>query len=63
MDLIEAIKSRKSIRGYKPDPVRREVLEEILEVATRAPSGMNTQPWEFTVVAGDVLDGIRKATW
>jgi len=61
MDLIEAIKSRKSIRGYKPDPVRREVLEEILEVASRAPSSMNTQPWEFTVVTGDILDGLRKA--
>lgn len=61
MDLIEAIGSRKSIRGYKPDPVPKEVLKQILEIATRAPSSMNTQPWEFTVVAGDVLDGIRKA--
>lgn len=61
MDLIEAIKSRKSIRGYKAEPVPRKVIEEILEIASRAPSGMNTQPWEFTVVAGDVLDSIRKA--
>lgn len=61
MDLIEAIKSRKSIRGYKVEPVPRKVIEEILEIAIRAPSGMNTQPWEFTVVAGDVLDSIRKA--
>ena len=60
MDLIEAIKTRKSIRGYKPDPVPKEVLKEILEVATRAPSGMNTQPWEFTVVAGEVLDQIKQ---
>ena len=61
MDLIEAIKSRKSIRGYKPDPVPKEVLAEILEAAIRAPSGMNTQPWEFTVVAGDVIKKIRQA--
>jgi nitroreductase len=61
MDVIEAIKSRKSIRGYKPDPVPKKVIEEILEVASRAPSSMNTQPWEFTVVAGDILNGIRKA--
>jgi len=61
MDLIEAIKSRKSIRGYKSDPVPKEVLKDILEVASRSPSGMNTQPWEFTVVAGEELDRLRKA--
>jgi nitroreductase len=55
MDITEAIGSRKSIRGFKPDPVSREVLEKILETACRAPSTMNTQPWEFLVIAGDVL--------
>jgi nitroreductase len=59
MDIIEAVKKRKSIRGYKPDPVAKEVLEEILELARRAPSAMNTQPWEFTVLAGDVLENIK----
>ena len=52
MDIGEAIQTRKSIRGYKPHPVPKEILQEILEIATRAPSGMNTQPWEITVVAG-----------
>ena len=61
MDVIEAIKTRKSIRGFKPDPVPKEVLREILEIASRAPSSMNTQPWEFTVVAGEVLDQIKQA--
>lgn len=61
MDVIEAIKTRKSIRGYKPDPVPKEVLAEILEIASRAPSSMNTQPWEFTVIAGDVLEKIKRA--
>jgi nitroreductase len=61
MDLIEAIKSRKSIRGYKPDPVPKQVLKEILEIATRAPSSMNTQPWEFTVIAGGIMDQIKQA--
>ncbi len=61
MDVIEAIKTRSSIRGYKPDPVPREVLVEILKVASRAPSSMNTQPWEFTVIAGDVLEKIKQA--
>ena len=55
MDITEAIRSRKSIRGFRPDPVSREVLEKILETACRAPSTMNTQPWEFLVIAGDVL--------
>ncbi|HDP24683.1 MAG TPA: nitroreductase [Deltaproteobacteria bacterium] len=55
MMVLEAIQSRKSIRGYKPDPVPRKILEEILEAATRAPSTMNTQPWEFLVISGDVI--------
>ena len=61
MDVIEAVKARKSIRGYKPDPVPKEVLEQILEVASRAPSAMNTQPWEFTVLAGEVLENVRRS--
>lgn len=61
MELIEAIKSRKSIRGYKPTPVPREVMTEILEIATRAPSGYNSQPWEFIVLGGKVLDDLKHA--
>lgn len=59
MNVIEAIYQRKSIRGYKPDPVSRNVLTRVLEAACRAPSAMNTQPWEFVVVGGDVLKGLR----
>ena len=61
MELIEAIKTRKSIRGYKATPVPKEILTEILEVATRAPSGMNSQPWEFIVLGGKKLDDLTKA--
>lgn len=61
MDIIEAIKKRKSIRGYKPDPVPKDVLEQVLELASHAPSAMNTQPWEFTVITGNVLDNIRRS--
>lgn len=61
MDVIEAINSRKSIRGYKPDPVPKGLLKEILDVATRAPSSMNTQPWECTVIAGEVIESIKQA--
>jgi nitroreductase len=61
MDLIEAIKTRKSIRGFTSQKVSRDVIEEILDIAGRAPSAMNTQPWEFTVVTGDILDKIRSS--
>ncbi len=56
MELLEAIKSRKSIRAFKPDQVPREVLTELLDVARWAPSGTNTQPWEFFVLTEKVLD-------
>lgn len=61
MDIIEAVKTRKSIRGYKPDPVPKEVLGQILELASHAPSAMNTQPWEFTVLTGEVLENVRRS--
>jgi len=61
MDIIDAVRARKSIRGYKPAPVPKEVLKEILDIASRSPSAMNTQPWDVTVVTGEVLDNIRQA--
>jgi nitroreductase len=59
VNIIEAIRTRKSIRDFTADPVPQPILREIIEVASRAPSAENSQPWEFTVVAGDVLDAIR----
>jgi nitroreductase len=61
MDVVEAISSRKSIRAYKPDPVPREVLSEIMEQSLRAPSWGNTQPWQFAIVTGNALAEIRRA--
>lgn len=60
MELKEAIKTRRSVRGYKTDPVPKEILAEIIEISLRAPSAMNVQPWEITVVTGKALDEIRK---
>jgi len=60
MDVIGAVKKRKSIRGYKPGPVPKEVLEQILELASHAPSAMNTQPWEFIVLTGEILENVRQ---
>ena len=47
MDVIEAIKTRRSIRSYKKDPVPEEALRQILEAGRWAPSASNMQPWEF----------------
>ena len=52
MELIEAIEGRKSTRALKPDPVPKEIIENILQLAVKAPSAINLQPWEFTVVGG-----------
>jgi nitroreductase len=44
MDILVAIKGRKSIRGFKADPVPKEKIKDILAAAVRAPSAINTQP-------------------
>jgi nitroreductase len=61
VDIIEIVKLRKSIRVFKPDPVPREILQEVMELALRAPSWANTQPWEFAIVSGTKLDEIKQA--
>ncbi|GAB4226222.1 MAG: nitroreductase [Methyloligellaceae bacterium] len=48
----EIITSRRSVRAFLPTPVARETVEHILAVASRAPSGTNTQPWKVRVLAG-----------
>jgi len=60
MQYDEVVLGRRSIRGYKPDPVPKSLIKEILTLAMRSPSSMNTQPWNFTVVTGDALDRIRE---
>ena len=50
MDIFEAIKTRRSIRKYKPDPVSEADLQKILEAAQWAPSWGNTQCWRFILV-------------
>ena len=53
MDVREAIKNRRSIRKFKPDPIPEEKIRLLLEGARLAPSGTNTQPWRFIVVKDD----------
>lgn len=56
-----AITSRRSIRAFLDKPVAREDLEQILEVAARAPSGTNTQPWKVYVLTGQERQDLSDA--
>lgn len=60
MTYDEVVRGRRSTRGFKPDKVPRAVIEDVISLAMRAPSSLNTQPWHFYVVSGDVLDRIRQ---
>ena len=50
----DALLARKSVRAFRSDPVPRALLEEVLAMASRAPSGTNVQPWKVHVVGGEV---------
>ena len=56
-----AIESRRSVRAFLPTPVARATVEDILRVASRAPSGTNTQPWKVTVLSGPALQRLCAA--
>jgi nitroreductase len=60
MDLIKAMNERKSARAFRSDPVPRETLEEILKLTIHAPSAINLQPWEFTVVTGEEKERLSR---
>jgi len=56
MNILEAIRSRRSIRSFQSTPVSKRILEEVLDHSGWAPSGSNTQPWEFAVLGGKVME-------
>ncbi|MBR0679799.1 nitroreductase [Roseomonas eburnea] len=56
-----AITSRRSIRAFLPTPVPRETVERLLDIAARAPSGTNMQPWRAYALAGDALKRLSAA--
>lgn len=60
MDIIEAIRERRSVRAYKTDSVPREIIEEILRLAINAPSANNLQPWEFVVVMNEEKERLSR---
>lgn len=60
-DLDQTIVERRSVRGFLPKPVPREVLEELLQLAQHAPSNCNVQPWRVYIASGDALRALRGA--
>lgn len=59
MEFDRVVLGRRSIRGYQDKPVSKALVREVIEIGMRAPTSLNTQPWNFFVVAGDVLNRIR----
>lgn len=53
MQIIDEIRDRRSIRKYKPEAVKDEDILQIIEAASLAPSGSNTQPWRFIIIKDD----------
>jgi nitroreductase len=61
MELDQAVRGRRSIRAFLPDPVPRDKIEKIVELARWAPSWGNTQPWEIVVADGEKTRSLAKA--
>lgn len=59
MNIIEAVNSRRSVRDFIDKPVSLSLVKELLEVATRSPSGGNLQPWHIHVVSGESLTRLK----
>lgn len=53
MDVLKAIHSRASTKAFRPEPIEREVIEQLLDAAVRAPNHRLTEPWGFYVLTGE----------
>lgn len=60
-DLDQTILERRSVRGFLPKPVPEDILHEVLNLAQRAPSNCNVQPWRVYVASGEALQTLRSA--
>lgn len=60
LSVLDAVRSRCSIRAFRPDPVERSVLEQILAAAAWAPSGSNIQPWKVHVLTGSSKQALTR---
>jgi nitroreductase len=60
VDVYEAVRSRRAVRGFTDEPVADDVLRRVLNAAAWAPSGSNVQPWHVYVVTGSPLAQLKK---
>lgn len=60
MDLDQAVRQRRSVRGFKPDPVPASVIDECLTLAQHSPSNCNVQPWRVYLASGPARDRVRE---
>lgn len=60
MNIDKVMQDRRSIRGFLDKPVPRPLIEDIIALANRAPSSMNTQPWHLHVLTGEPLERVRE---
>ena len=67
MDFYDVIRTRRSIRAYRPDPVEPDKLDRILQAGRLAPSACNLQPWHFVVITDPALrkdfQKVYKQSW
>ena len=67
LSVLEAINTTRSLRRFKPDPIPADILYQLIQAATRAPSGSNSQRWRFLVVqnheARKKVGDVYKASW
>ncbi|MBU1524091.1 MAG: nitroreductase family protein [Candidatus Omnitrophica bacterium] len=62
MDILQLIKTRRSVRRFKKEKIPAEAVKKILEAARWAPSGLNNQPWRFMVLEGGEKDTLADYT-
>ena len=60
MSLEAAVRARRSVRGFLPDPVPQETLDKVFDLARWSPSGTNIQPWQVYVASGATRDHLRE---
>ena len=60
MEIVEGIETRRSIRAFKSTPIPKDIIERILQAASKSPSYTNTQPWEVAVVSGNKKEELSR---
>jgi nitroreductase len=61
MDVFDAIRTRRTVKSYRPEPVPQDVLERVLEAARWAPNHRQTEPWRFRVLGAEAQSRLKQA--